>query len=199
MVGGPPPSNVVAANANSASNVLLPINGGGNGGAQDPALSGHNKLNEISNDLDSLPMENKLAEKDEDLGFVDSVLGSGTQDRIVASVNNWVANKAKTNPGCVERFVCETYRTGENMQGIPYLFMSLTNAAVSFYVAEIFDESIDIQEITRAARYGRTIGTCHNMKCPVMDGQLRTLSGIVSSLEEFFGSIFTSVSSSIAG
>ena len=122
MVGGPPPKNVVAANAN---NVLLPIDG------QDPALSpsalNANRIPDdlISNDIDGIPMENKLAEK-EDLGLVDSVLGSGTQSRIIASVNNWVANKAKANPGCVERFVCETYRTGENMEGIPYLLMSLT-------------------------------------------------------------------------
>jgi hypothetical protein len=34
--------------------------------------------------------------------------------------------QAKENPGCVERFICETYRTGETLTGLPYLFMSLT-------------------------------------------------------------------------
>jgi hypothetical protein len=35
-------------------------------------------------------------------------------------------SQAKENPGCVERFICETYRTGETLSGLPYLVMSLT-------------------------------------------------------------------------
>merc|ERR1711874_781706 len=55
------------------------------------------------------------------------------------------------NPGCVERFVCETYRTGETLNGVPYLLMSLTNAAVSFMLADQFDQSIDVKELIRSA------------------------------------------------
>lgn len=207
VVGGPPPPSVAVP----VPNVLAPITNDNNmnnmnkvdkmtnkmdTNVMDDMDAKINALNEISNDIEA---ENKLVPSPEDLGFVDSVLGHGTQSRIIGSVNNWISNKAKTNPGCIERFVCETYATGETMNGIPYLLMSLTNAAVSFYVAEIFDDSIDIQEITRAARFGRTIGSCHNMKCPVMDGQLRTLGDFLGTLEEFFSSVFTSVSSSISG
>ena len=63
---------------------------------------------------------------EEEVGFVDSVFGDGTQSRIVASVSDWVSSKAKSNPGCVERLVCETYRTGETMSGFPYLLMQIT-------------------------------------------------------------------------
>ena len=62
----------------------------------------------------------------EDEGFLDSYFGNGAQSRIVGSINNWVVDKAKTNPGCVERFVCETYKTGETLEGVPYFFMTLT-------------------------------------------------------------------------
>ena len=73
--------------------------------------------------------ENKLAETElieEEPGFLDSVLGDGVQSRIVTSLNDWILDKARTNPGCVERFVCETYRTGETLNGIPYLAMQMT-------------------------------------------------------------------------
>lgn len=130
-------------------------------------------------------------------GFIDSVFGNGAQARIVGSLNSWVLSKAKSNPGCVERFVCETYRTGESLNGIPYLAMSLSNAAVSFMVADMFDQSIDIKEITKAARQGRTIGTCHTMKCDFMDGQLRTLENYFEVVENFIATIYNSVAGSL--
>ena len=54
------------------------------------------------------------------------LVGEETQARVIESINTWANDKAKENPGCVERFVCETYKTGETMSGIPYLLMSLT-------------------------------------------------------------------------
>ena len=48
------------------------------------------------------------------------------QARVIESVSNWANDKAKENPGCVERFVCEMYKTGETLNGIPYLLMSIT-------------------------------------------------------------------------
>lgn len=133
----------------------------------------------------------------EDAGFLDSYFGEGAQSRIVGSINNWVVDKAKTNPGCVERFICETYKTGETFEGVPYFLMTLTNAAVSFMVAEMFDKSVNIQEITRAARYGRTMGTCHTMECEFMDNQLRTVGDYLGTFEDFLSSVFKSISSSI--
>ena len=62
----------------------------------------------------------------EEAGFLDSYFGDGAQTRIVGSINNWVVDKAKTNPGCVERFICETYKTGETFEGVPYFLMTLT-------------------------------------------------------------------------
>lgn len=147
-----------------------------------------NALNEI--DTEQSP-------KPDQLGYIDTVLGQGTQSRIVESVSTWVTNKAKANPDCVERFVCETYKTGETLEGFPYLLMQMTNAAVSFFVAELFDDAIDIHGITKAARFGRNIGSCHAMECPVIDGQLRNISDILGSLEDIFSSIFDSVSNSI--
>lgn len=157
--------------------------------------------NALLESIGSLEAENKIAETEliepEEPGFLDSVLGDGVQSRIVSSLNEWILDKARTNPGCVERFVCETYRTGETLNGIPYLAMQMTNAAVSFMVADMFDRSIDAGAITKAARHGRTIGSCHNMQCDFVDGQLRDLGDYLETIEEFFTSIFNSVSSSI--
>lgn len=133
----------------------------------------------------------------EELGFFARIVGEEAQARIVESVSTWATDKAKENPGCVERFICETYKTGETMNGIPYLMMSLTNAAVSFMLAEQFGEAIEMQAITRAAKYGRTTGTCHLMQCPILDGQLRTVTDYLAGFEEMLGYIVNSVSHSI--
>merc|ERR1711963_231313 len=93
----------------------------------------------INDNIIENTIENKTDEVDEEDDDDDSL-----QSRIVTSVNDFLKASAKENPGCVERFVCEAYRTGETIEGIPYLFMQLTNAAVSFIVADMFDESINI-------------------------------------------------------
>ena len=61
-----------------------------------------------------------------ELSLFARLVGEETQARVVESISSWANDKAKENPGCVERFVCETYKTGETMSGIPYLLMSLT-------------------------------------------------------------------------
>ena len=62
----------------------------------------------------------------EELSLFARLVGEDTQARVIESISTWANDKAKENPGCVERFVCETYKTGETMSGIPYLMMSLT-------------------------------------------------------------------------
>jgi len=125
------------------------------------------------------------------------IVGEETQARVIQSISDWASDKAKENPGCVERFICETYKTGETMSGLPYLMMSLTNAAVSFMVAEQFGEVMEMEAITRAAKLGRTIGSCHRMECPVLDGQLRTVTDYLAGVEEMLGYIVNSVSTSL--
>jgi len=126
----------------------------------------------------------------------DRLLGREAQARIIDSVGTFAREKALENPGCVERFVCESYRTAETMEGIPYLLMSLTNSAVSFIVAEQFGEAIEMKAITKAAKMGRTTDSCL-MKCPILDGQLRTVTDYLAGLEEILGYIVNSVSTSI--
>lgn len=147
--------------------------------------------------MENSETQTETAPTKEEEGFLDSYFGEGAQTRVVGSINNWIVDKAKTNPGCVERFVCETYKTGETLDGVPYFLMTLTNAAVSFMVAEMFDKSVNLQEITRAARYGRTMGTCHTMQCEFMDNQLRTVGDYLGTFEDFVSSIFNSISNSI--
>jgi len=133
----------------------------------------------------------------QELSLFARLVGEDTQARVIESISTWANDKAKENPGCVERFVCETYKTGETMSGVPYLLMSLTNAAVSFMVAEQFGEAIEMEAITRAAKYGRMTGTCHRMECPIMDGQLRTVTDYLEGFEELLGYIVSAVSTSI--
>ena len=37
----------------------------------------------------------------------------------------WAENRVKSSPECVERFVCETYRTGENLEGVGYILLKV--------------------------------------------------------------------------
>lgn len=135
--------------------------------------------------------------KAEEQSLLARIIGEETQARVIESISDWANDKARENPGCVERFVCETYRTGESLTGLPYLAMSLTNAAVSFMVAEQFGEVMEMEAITRAARLGRSVGTCHRMECPVLDGQLRTVTDYLAGFEEMLGYIVNSVSTSL--
>merc|ERR1712019_233633 len=99
----------------------------------------------------------EVVKPQEEPSFFARIVGDEGTARIVESISSWVNDKAKENPGCVEHFVCEMYKTGETMSGLPYLVMSLTNAAVSFMVAEQFSDSIQMDAITRASKYGRTL------------------------------------------
>ncbi len=79
--------------------------------------------------IEATPEDNLIPDEsvlEEEEGFLDSFLGGGAQSRIVERVSDWVVDRAKENPGCVERFVCETYRTGNTLSGIPYLLMTVT-------------------------------------------------------------------------
>jgi len=125
------------------------------------------------------------------------IVGEETQGKVVDSIISWARDKAKENPGCVERFVCEMYKTGETMNGIPYILMSITNAAVSYTVAEQFNQSIEMEAITRSSRIGRSDGTCHHMECPLADGRLREVTDWLAGFEEMLGYIVNSVSTSL--
>jgi len=133
----------------------------------------------------------------EEQSFLSRIIGEETQARVIESISSWATDKAKENPGCVERFVCESYRSAESLEGIPYVLLTLTNAAVSFMVAEQFGEAVNMQAITRAASLGRSAETCHMMKCPALDGQLRTVTDYLAGVEEILGYIVNSVSTSI--
>merc|ERR1712029_426437 len=162
-----------------------------------------NRVGEINLPFEDNPeiiLDNRIEDIEnevEDEGFIDSIFGDGAQSRIVEKASDWLVDRASENPGCVERFVCETYRTGETLNGVPYMAYSLSNAAVSFMVADMFDQSIDLKEITRAARHGRTIGSCHNMNCDVIDSQLRNLESIFEIVENFVTTIYNSVAGSL--
>jgi len=134
---------------------------------------------------------------DQDVSLLSRIVGEETQGKVVDSIISWARDKAKENPGCVERFVCEMYKTGETMNGIPYLLMSITNAAVSYTVAEQFNQSIEMEAITRSSKIGRSEGTCHHMECPIADGRLREVTDWLAGLEEILGYIVNSVSTSL--
>ena len=87
----------------------------------------------------------------------------------------------------MERFVCETYRTGENLEGVGYIFLKVAkyvlnenecrglhkiilpfflfnSNALAYAITETFGESVNVKEITRAARYEilQTRGLCRS-------------------------------------
>jgi len=160
----------------------------------------------IDNELDVIvappPAKNTkliVPEAEDELGYVDSIFGRGTWNRVTDGVFKWAENRVRSSPECVERFVCETYRTGENLEGVGYIFLKVANNALAYAITETFGDSINVKEINRAARYGRTVGTCHTMRCDLFDDgeQLRTLGNLLSSVEEFVSSLTESLATSI--
>ena len=95
-----------------------------------------------------------VPEAEEELGYVDSIFGRGTWTRVTDGVFKyanenpffqptgfscdvcilmtcslprcrWAENRVRSSPECVERFVCETYRTGENLDGVGYILLKV--------------------------------------------------------------------------
>jgi len=79
------------------------------------------------------------------------------------------------SPGCVERFVCESFRTGENLDGPSYILMAVSNAAVSYTLAEQFDNVMELKGLQSAARMGRSRDSCDIIRCGFLDTELRSL------------------------
>ena len=92
-----------------------------------------------------------VPEAEGELGYVDSIFGRGTWTRVTDGVFKyekenpflpllypvmrayscslprcrWAENRVRSSPECVERFVCETYRTGENLDGVGYILLKV--------------------------------------------------------------------------
>ena len=69
---------------------------------------------------------------------------------------------------------------------------------MKFFKREVFVEATNIHASLKP-RYGRTVGTCHTMRCDLFDDgeQLRTLGNLLSSLEEMVSSMADSLATSI--
>ena len=54
----------------------------------------------------------------------------GTEDtleaRVISSVSSWLERKVAESPGCVQRFVCESFKTGETLEGPSYFLMAVS-------------------------------------------------------------------------
>jgi hypothetical protein len=72
-----------------------------------------------------IDLDNVVALVEAELGYLDSVFGRGTWDRMSEGVFKWAGDKIRSSPECVERFVCETYRTGENLEGVGYVLLKI--------------------------------------------------------------------------
>merc|ERR1719232_1893260 len=93
------------------------------------------------------------------LNLVDKDFTRGADDtlrsRVLSSVSTWLDKKVAESPGCVERFVCESFKTGETLDGPSYFLMAVSNAAVSYTLAEQFSDVMELRGLQSAARMGR--------------------------------------------
>ena len=48
------------------------------------------------------------------------------RSRVLSSVSSWLEMKVSESPGCVERFVCESFKTGETLDGPSYVLMAVS-------------------------------------------------------------------------
>ena len=46
--------------------------------------------------------------------------------RVIDSVSSWLERRVSQSPGCVERFVCESFSTGEMLSGPSYALMAVS-------------------------------------------------------------------------
>ena len=45
---------------------------------------------------------------------------------LVTGVSAWLEEKVRESPGCLERFVCETYSAGQSLHGAAFALMELS-------------------------------------------------------------------------
>ena len=57
---------------------------------------------------------------------MNNVQSNNGRGLLEAGLTAWLEEKVGESPGCVERFVCETYRTGQSLQGPAYYLMALS-------------------------------------------------------------------------
>ena len=57
---------------------------------------------------------------------MNNVQSNNGRGLLEAGVTAWLEEKVAESPGCVERFVCETFRTGQSLQGPAYYLMALS-------------------------------------------------------------------------
>ena len=57
---------------------------------------------------------------------MNNVQSNNGRGLLETGVTAWLERKVEESPGCVERFVCETYRTGQSLQGPAYVLMALS-------------------------------------------------------------------------
>ena len=57
---------------------------------------------------------------------MNNVQSNNGRGLVGAGVTAWLEEKVEESPGCVERFVCETHRTGQSLAGPAYYLMALS-------------------------------------------------------------------------
>ena len=106
------------------------------------------------------------------------------ETRVLESVDTWLVSRVSESPGCVERFVCESFKTGELLSGPSYALMAVSkyalrsklfhsklfhsklfhskscvcSAAVSFTLAEQFSDVMELRALQSAGKMGRNQG-----------------------------------------
>ena len=86
-----------------------------------PVISHFNKLFSNNNNNNN---DNNNQNMNQNMNNVQSNNGRGLLE--AGGVTAWLEEKVAESPGCVERFVCETFRTGQSLQGPAYYLMALS-------------------------------------------------------------------------
>merc|ERR1719167_1471983 len=106
---------------NTIVNVISAVNNNNNN-------NNDNNMNVNMNEVMSMNKRRSFPTNKNSQPYLDIVFGTGTRARMVESALSWAQEKVQSNPGCIERFVCETYRTGETLSELAYVLMMLSNS-----------------------------------------------------------------------
>ena len=92
------------------------------------------------------------------------------QESLRSIVAPMIKNKVQENPGCVERVLCESYKKGEALSGLPYVIWTFINTALSGLAVDVFGPKIlTMEAVSRAAKAGRKFQECRGIRCETFD------------------------------
>merc|ERR1739838_745556 len=101
---------------NTIINVISAVNNNNNNNNNND--NNDNNMNVNMNDVMSMNKRRSFSKNSKNNSFFAALVDEETETRMIESISSWAREKVRDSPGCLQRFVCETYKTGETLSGL---------------------------------------------------------------------------------